>query len=85
MTYSLFAIYDKKTKTYDKPFSARHVQDVLRDWENLIKEPQNKYGKNPEDFDIYKIADFEDETGECISNKPTFLSSAYREKMLNTQ
>lgn len=59
----MIAVYDKKTGLYDKPFVVRHNGEAIREWDIVIKDTQTKFGKNPEDFDLFQIAYYNDETG----------------------
>ncbi|AZL82667.1 nonstructural protein [Apis mellifera associated microvirus 60] len=81
MVLKILASYDKKTALYDRPFLVRHVNEALREWDIVCKDQQTKYGKNPEDFDLYLVGQFDDETGEVIPGKPQHLSSGVQEKL----
>lgn len=80
MILKILAPYDKKTGLYDRPFMVRHINEALREWEIVCKDTQTKYGKNPEDFDLYLVGEFDDESGECIPAKPQHLSSGVQEQ-----
>lgn len=73
---SIIAVYDKKTGLFDKPFSVRHNAEAIREWDIVIKDTNTKFGKNPEDFDLFQIATYDDSTGEILTLKPhTHLAS----------
>lgn len=63
MLLPVLAVYDKKTALLDKPFLVRHVGEAIRDWDVVRKDKETKFGKTPEDFDLYQIAKYDDETG----------------------
>jgi len=73
MKIGIYAIYDKKTKCFDKPWSLRFEEEAKRQFQIVREDKENKYGKNPEDFDLYLIAAFDDMSGEVEYTKPTFL------------
>lgn len=70
MKMPIVTVFDKKTALYDKPFVIRHVGDAIRDWDTLRKDQNTRFGKNPEDFDLFQIADYDDLTGEITMHKP---------------
>ena len=70
MQSSLIAVYDKKTGLFDKPFAVRHNGEAIREWDIVTKDGQTKFGKNPEDFDLYQIANYNDETGAITMCQP---------------
>lgn len=71
----LLAIYDVKTGLYDPQIiTTRHVADSLREFAILKNNPETRFGKNPEDFALHKIGDFEDETGTLTPHNPIAIS-----------
>lgn len=66
----MIAVYDKKTGLFDRPFTARHIGEAIREWDAVRKDINTKFGKNPEDFDLFQIADFNDRTGEIQIIQP---------------
>lgn len=72
MKIGIYTVYDKKTKSYGSPFGVRFEEEALRSWENVKKDRNTKYGTNPEDYDLYETAIFDDDTGEIEAHKPTF-------------
>lgn len=63
MKHAVCAVFDKKTATYDNIFNIRHPGEAIRQWDTLRKNPETKFGKNPEDFDLMQIAWYDDSTG----------------------
>lgn len=63
MITKVCAVFDKKTALYENPFNVRHIGQAIREWDIVRKNPETKFGKNPEDFDLFHIADYDDETG----------------------
>lgn len=66
----VIAVYDKKTGLYGQPFTVRHNGEAIREWDLVRKDTNTKFGKNPEDFDLFQIAEYNDETGEMAPLKP---------------
>lgn len=77
MKKTICSVYDIKTKEFDQPFAVRHLADAIREFQIIAKNPQTKWGKNPEDFSLYAIGEFDDESGQLLSSSPhTLLSQA---------
>lgn len=70
MIKKVIAVYDKKTALYDAPFSVRHIGEAIREWETITKDPKTKFGKNPEDFDLFQISEYDDTTGQFQNTIP---------------
>lgn len=66
----MIAVYDKKTALFEKPFVARHIGEAVREWDFVRKDPNLKFGKNPEDFDLYHIGFYDDTTANVELVKP---------------
>ena len=73
----LCAVFDIKTGTYDSPFSVRHTNEALREWELVCKDPSTKYGKHPEDFSLRQIGYLNDESGELVTGTSHLSQGAH--------
>lgn len=70
MQQPMIAVYDKKTALFERPFVVRHVGEAIREWDIVTKDSNTKFGKNPEDFDLFQIGFFDDETALVEILKP---------------
>lgn len=70
MKQAVCAVYDKKTALYDTIFTVRHPGEAIRQWDIVRKNPETKFGKNPEDFDLHQLAWFDDTNGAIEEVKP---------------
>lgn len=59
MTLSVLAVFDRKTASFDNPFTLLHPGEGIRQFEHLMKDTNTKFGKNPEDFVLMKIGEFD--------------------------
>lgn len=73
MHYVIVAILDKKVDAFGRPFTARTDNEAVRivaQEANRVA-PDNMLNTNPEDFALYNIGTYEDETGYIEGkNKP---------------
>lgn len=59
MNQPLIAVRDVKTQLFDPPFVARHTHEAIREFNLVKKATETKFGKNPEDFELYHIGDYD--------------------------
>lgn len=64
MQQSVISIHDTKTGLWHSPFVVRHIGEAIRDYDAVKKDPQTRYGANPADYEMFKVADYDDQTGE---------------------
>lgn len=73
MNQAIISVFDKKTGLYHPPVAFRHTGDAIRDFEALKKDTDTRYGQHPEDYELYKIGEFNDDNGELVHMKPLHL------------
>lgn len=66
----IVAVYDKKVGMFDPPFTCRHIGEAVREWSQIKKNADTKFGKNPEDFDLFQIGVYEEQTGTFENLQP---------------
>jgi len=76
MKLQIFALYDKKGLAYVDIFHFPHVGQAIRQLEDLLK-TQHPVSKHPADYDLYKLGEFDDISGQISPEKiPQFLQTA---------
>ena len=78
MNYKVFAVKDKALDSYSAPFTQATIEAGLRMWRDLVLfgQDDNRYKRSPEDFTLYMLGEFNDETGELIEAANVRLASA---------
>ena len=64
MFLQVFSIYDQASGLYSQPSVLGSRGVALRSFTDQINEPSNTMSKHPEDYSLYYLCDFNDETGE---------------------
>lgn len=79
----LFSVYDFKTKTFSEPNSAFNDEDAIRSVISAIGVVDN-FQSHPEDFEITKLGEFDNQTGEITSEIKTLctMKQAYEEWLM---
>lgn len=62
----IFSIKDEKTGAFTAPFSVRHLADAIRSLSRVANEPDNNLCRYAADYSLWRIAGFDDETGEIV-------------------
>lgn len=88
MKYLLFAVKDKALDSYSAPFAQATIEAGLRMWRDLVMfgEAENRYRRSPDDFCLYHIGEYDDETGELTNeNEKTWRLSTATEVINETR
>jgi len=78
MRYNLCAVLDAKLAEYGNPFTVRKTGEAIRSFADAVNQvdANNNMNKHPEDFTLWYVGDFDNETGEVINVVPRLLCSA---------
>lgn len=68
MNVIYFAVYDKKSASYGQLFPSATRGSAERSFQESIKSSESMHGKYPDDFALYAVFEFDDESG-AITNK----------------
>ena len=67
MIKGIYALYDKIALCYKDPCTALNDSSITRSFAMLVNNSDTEFNFSPGDFDLVKIAEFNDVTGElCI-------------------
>lgn len=63
MILQAFSIYDSKAAAYAPPFFMARMELALRAFKDLVADPGSQVHKHPEDYSLYLVGEFDDNTG----------------------
>ena len=65
MVLKAFAIHDQKSKASHTPFFKHTNGEAERDFKTAVNDTtaSNNLAKYPEDFDLYHVGEYDDQTG----------------------
>ena len=73
----IFSIYDEKAEVYNTPFFQGTVGMALRSFQELVRDNESMLFKYPEDYILYRIGEYDDKTGQIISEtNPLYIARA---------
>jgi len=64
MKIGMFAIFDVKTGAYMLPFFQVTRGQAMRSLADSMGDKDNPVGRHPEDYRLFQLAEFDDESGE---------------------
>jgi len=72
MRYKVLAIRDRAIDSYGQPFFSASVGGAVRSFSDEVNRPgeNNQLHKHPEDFDLFLLGEFDDQTGEFDTTRP---------------
>lgn len=74
----IYSIYDKKACVFNKPFTHHNDAIATREFQMAVQDPKIvQLSLFPDDFDLYYLGEFDDQTGDLITKgKPQFVVAA---------
>lgn len=67
----IFSVYDKKAKSFNTPFFSLNHDVAKRQFVELCRDARTVVARNPEDYDLFCLGSFADETGALTPCPPT--------------
>lgn len=62
-----YSIFDKKSTSFNTPFFGLNDEVAMRSFDDLIRDKRTLVGQHPEDFGLFYIGLFEQESGELTA------------------
>lgn len=73
MIIRIYTIRDAKAECYLQPFTFRTDGEAIRAFDDSVQKPGTALHDHPEDFFLYKVASFNQETGIVEPMEPVSL------------
>lgn len=72
MRYKVLAVRDRAIDAYGQPFFSSSVGGAVRSFSDEVNRAgeNNQLNKHPEDFDLFLLGEFDDNTGEFDTTRP---------------
>jgi len=78
MNLFVVCVKDRAAEVFNRPFFVPHRNVAIRDFTDEVNRSaaDNQLNKHPDDFDLYLLGEFNDNTGEFVMNTPQVLVRA---------
>ena len=76
MVVKVFSVYDSKACFFGRPFFDQMEGSALRSFRDAVNDssnPNNMWNKHPEDFSLFEVGSFDDQSGELVPIIPKSL------------
>jgi len=70
MVNKLFSVHDTVAKTFIQPFCVPSVAIAIRHFTNCANDKQTDIGRNPSDFVLYELGEFDTDLGNIVVLQP---------------
>ena len=61
MKQQVFSIYDSKAQAYFPPFYLHNSQMAIRQFGDMVNDPESRVSKHPEDYTLFHLAEWDDQ------------------------
>lgn len=78
MNLVMIAVKDRAANTFARPFCVRSTAEAIRSFSDEVNKADSPLNAHPEDYDLYKIGTFDEDTGIAQGNDdgPTVIARA---------
>lgn len=77
MVHKLYALKDTKSSFFNLPWSYMSEPEAVRNMHRLVNDPQTMVHAYPEDYDLYEIGTYDQQTGQiCPLETPRHIVKA---------
>lgn len=70
MRLMIVAVRDRALDAYLRPFFVNALGGAIRGFQDEINRADGEMFKHPDDYDLYHLGDWDDETGQFTSQQP---------------
>jgi hypothetical protein len=74
----IYSIYDKASEAFSPPIFLPADGIALRQVQDSVADPQSPMHKHPEDFELYRLGEFDQEKGKLKTYQPQKLIDAVK-------
>lgn len=76
MLHNVFTVLDTKVGAYMTPFFSRSRGEAIRSFQDACSQPDSAFSKHPEDFVMFHLGEYDDNTAEFKLIAPESLAKA---------
>lgn len=77
MKLFMYAIYDRCSGVYDRPFCMQSDAAAIRAFKDIACDSEHPIGKHPEDYSMFRVALFDDNNGKVSPQKVECIARAH--------
>ena len=85
MIHKIFTVYDVAAEAYLPPFMLHQQGMAIREFQNMCNDQQHRFGANPEDYILFELGTFDDETAEYETHEPLSVANGIEMLRISTR
>ena len=66
MKFGIYSIHDSKAKAFFSPVFMHAEGQCLREFTDACNDPEHAFGRNPQDYTLFYLGDYDDNSREII-------------------
>lgn len=66
MIIRMYSVYDNRAEIFNAPFFIPSEGQAIRDFGDLVRDPQSRVSKHPDDYNLVYLGVFDDSTGTVL-------------------
>lgn len=71
------SVFDKKVEAFLQPFFCRTIGEAVRSFTEAVNDPGKQFGRYAGDYSLYRLGEFDDNSGKFDSGEPVHVVSAF--------
>jgi len=75
MIHKMYSVFDSKAETHTPPFYDHAEGRAIRTFSDCCNDPGHQFGKHPEDYTLFLIGTFDDDTGTIVQDKISSIAT----------
>lgn len=83
MKKGIYSIFDKKSDVFANPMFFLKDGEATRTFSDITNDPKTTIYSHPEDYSLYMIGTFNDNSGEIVKNNPKHIVNATTVKSIH--
>lgn len=80
MLHKMFSVRDSKAETFHPPIYVKTHGEAERNFHATVNNEETTIGRYPDDYDLYYIGEYDDQTGKIKSETPQHIVKAVQLK-----
>ena len=79
MDFGVYSVFDSKSAIYDRVWQAVSDPAAIRSFTDIALDATHPIGMHPEDYSLFKVGTWSDESGEFVNEAPPQLMAKAHE------
>lgn len=76
MPVNMFCVFDAAADRFLHPFNSPSIDTAIREFKRAVTTPDHQFNRFPDDYSLFHIGQFNDETGHLEPEAPRSIATA---------